>query len=66
MGEFVFVGEAARELGIGPHDLAVALYTGRVPSDRCPVVGGRRLIPREVLPELRKALEERPNRRQGA
>lgn len=38
-------GEVARLLGVHPHQVAQIFYEGRLKDDRCPIVGGRRIIP---------------------
>jgi hypothetical protein len=56
------VGQAAREISsefgvtVRPKVVSDALYAGALRDDLCPVVGGRRLIPRELLPNLVSAL----------
>jgi hypothetical protein len=65
MPEFVFVSQAARELReqlgvqVRPQDLTNLLYRGELRSDRCPILGGRRLIPRAYLPEIANHLRRR-------
>jgi hypothetical protein len=59
---FVAVGDAARilaaELGraVPPRDVSDLLYQHPELTDRCTLAAGRRLVPRELLPELRKLL----------
>lgn len=71
MFDFVTVGEAATQLASGagqkinPRRISQALYTGAVDTDRCPVVAGRRLIPRDMLPALGEAIATRAGRRRG-
>ena len=56
--DYLGVGDAARELSeiygivVKPRDLSVRLYDWRLDASRCPIVGGRRVIPRSYLPEI--------------
>ena len=69
MSTHVTVSGAARELGarlgliVRPRDISDLLYDRVVPDDRCPMLGGRRMIPIEYLAELGEALIERRGRR---
>lgn len=74
MPEFLFVSQAARELGsqlgaeIRPQDLSNLFYRRHLRDDVCPVVGGRRLIPREYLATIRAIVMQRmlsPKHSQG-
>lgn len=57
--EFLSVSEAARELGAKPKHISDLLYQRELRDDLCPIVGGRRLIPRSYLPTIRHVLVER-------
>jgi hypothetical protein len=52
----VTVSEAARRIGAKPRDISDLFYARRLDDARCPVIGGRRLIPVDYLPELEAAL----------
>lgn len=53
------VSEAARQiLGARPKDISDLLYRRRLDDARCPIVGGRRLIPLDYLPEVARVLRE--------
>ncbi len=62
MPDFLFVSEAARELGsqlgaeVRPQDLSNLFYRRALRADLCPVIAGRRLIPREYLATIRAFL----------
>jgi len=56
--DFVLVGDAAGELGISARRLSKFLYD-HSEGGRCPVVHGRRLIPKSYLPALRLELNRR-------
>ena len=43
------VGDAARELGVRPARITQLFYERRLRDDLCPIVSGRRLIPRSYL-----------------
>jgi hypothetical protein len=51
------VSDAARELGCNPRDISTLLYNRAIPDAECPIINGRRLIPRELLPVIRQKLE---------
>jgi hypothetical protein len=65
MAEFLCVSEVSREaeqqLGIpvSPKAVSDLLYQRRVDVRRCPMLGGRRLVPRDLLPEVIRILRER-------
>lgn len=52
MPEYISVGEAAKRLGVKTRDISVPLYDGRLDSDRCPLIAGRRLVPVDYLPGI--------------
>lgn len=43
------VGEVARLLGVRPAQITALFYERKLRDDLCPIVGGRRLIPSEVV-----------------
>jgi hypothetical protein len=51
--------EIARELGVelNPRVLSDALYRGLLDTSCCPLVGNRRMIARERLPEVIRSLQ---------
>ena len=71
MPEFVFVTEAARELrekhgvAVRPHELTNLFYRRELSDDLCPIVGGRRLIPRGYLPQIADHLRNRSQTQGG-
>jgi hypothetical protein len=62
--QYLGVREVARQIGCRPRDLSDGLYDGTLDAGRCPLVAGRRLIPRDYVPEIRKALRERRRQRE--
>jgi hypothetical protein len=58
------VGELAelvsKQLGrqVNPREISDAIYQSRIPRDRCPLVGRNRVIPADLLPELRRVLQQ--------
>ncbi|QDV37437.1 hypothetical protein [Tautonia plasticadhaerens] len=65
MSQYRSVSDAARELGgrlgvaIRPRDITDLYYLRRLPTEQCPVVSGRRLIPEDHLPLIAQALRDR-------
>ena len=62
---YVTVSEVARERGIPPRILSDLFYARKLSDSRCPIIGGRRMIPADYLPELDRILGEAgklPNR----
>ena len=57
--DFLSVSEAANEIGAVPRDITNSFYSRRLDTKRCPIVAGRRLIPRDYLPELAAELQRR-------
>jgi hypothetical protein len=57
MGNLI-VSEAARRIGAKPRDISTAFYERKLDDARCPIIGGRRLIPEDYLPEIAKTLRE--------
>lgn len=45
-----------RDVNVAPRVISDAFYQGRLDRSKCPVVGGRRLIPLDYLPELKSVL----------
>jgi hypothetical protein len=56
------VSDAARELAatlrqaVRPRDISTLFYERELRDDLCPIVGGRRLIPHDYLPQIENAL----------
>ena len=46
-------------LDVHPRDITTCLYLGKLDAEQCPIVSGRRLIPREALPDLAAILQTR-------
>ena len=65
MTEFLTVSDIAREveqtygLEVSPKIISDLLYQRKVDVHSCPVVAGRRLVPRGLLPAILRALRER-------
>ncbi len=56
---FLSVSELAREIGCRPRDISDAFYSRVLDDSRCPLVAGRRLVPRDYVPEVQRVLGER-------
>jgi hypothetical protein len=50
------VSEIARQFGVPPRTISDLFYARRLDDRRCPIVGGRRMIPVEYLPDVESAL----------
>jgi len=50
------VSEVARRLGARPRDISELFYRRQLSDERCPIVGGRRLIPESYLVVIGMAL----------
>ena len=57
--ELLSVSDVAREFGVKPKDISDLFYQRQLPDDLCPIVAGRRLIPRDCLPQVHKVLATR-------
>jgi hypothetical protein len=55
----VLVSEAARRLHCRPRDISDLFYQRRLSDERCPIVGGRRMIPTDYLAVIAEALRQR-------
>ena len=53
---FLTVGQVSRQVGVAPWVLSNLFYRGRLDDALCPVVMGRRQIPPDYVPEIRKAI----------
>ena len=51
------VSEAARLLGVTPRSISDLLYNRGLPDGDFPITGGRRLIPRDQIDNIRDALK---------
>lgn len=50
--------EIARKHGIAPRLISDLFYARKLDENRCPIVGGRRVIPLEYVPEVERALRD--------
>jgi hypothetical protein len=55
---FLIVSEVARRLGVNPRSISTLFYCRKLDDGRCPIVGGRRMIPESYVPEIGRALRE--------
>jgi hypothetical protein len=51
------VSEVAKQIGANPKDISDLFYQRKLDVSRCPIVGGRRLIPEDYIPEIKGILE---------
>jgi hypothetical protein len=56
---FVSVSDVARELGVRPSQVSQLFYERRLRDDLAPIVGGRRLIPSELVDVIRMELRRK-------
>jgi hypothetical protein len=56
--QFATVSEVARERGLAPRIISDLFYARKLDDSRCPIMGGRRMIPFDYLPELDLVLHE--------
>jgi hypothetical protein len=53
----LIVSEVARRIGgANPKDISDFFYLRKLDDARCPIVGGRRLIPEDYIPAIEAAL----------
>jgi hypothetical protein len=50
------VSEIARRLGARPRDISDLFYRRQLSDERCPIIGGRRLIPESYVTAIAAAL----------
>ena len=50
------VSQVARRYGVRPRDISDLFYNRELSDEKCPVLGGRRLIPPEYVPVIAAAL----------
>ena len=43
------VGDAAKILGVRPAEITALFYQQKLCGDRCPIIGGRRIIPADYV-----------------
>ena len=56
--ELTSISEIARRLGIPPRLISDLFYARKLDERRCPLVGNRRVIPLDYLPEIEAALRK--------
>ena len=52
------VSDAGRRFGVPPRDISDLFYARKLDDRRCPIIGGRRLIPADYLPAVEDALRQ--------
>jgi hypothetical protein len=55
--DYLSVSDVARELDARPQDVSQLFYRRLLRDDSCPVIAGRRAIPRTLLPEIARTLK---------
>jgi hypothetical protein len=56
---YYIVSEVARKLGVNPREISDAFYQRLLDDARCPIAGGRRMIPADYIPEIKRVLKTR-------
>ena len=59
MDDLLGVGDAGRELDVNPKVITDLFYKRELREDICPLVSGRRLIPRSYIPIIAMALRRK-------
>jgi hypothetical protein len=59
MGQYLSVGQAAREVGVSATTVSQGFARGWLSTARCPLVNRWRLVPRDYLDEMRAVLVSR-------
>ena len=59
MQEYLSVGEIARMDGVSPQSVSLLFYRRHLNCELCPIVGGRRLVPRAYVDEARRIIRQR-------
>jgi hypothetical protein len=63
MPQHFSVSEVARRNGVPPRVISDLFYQRLLSDERCPVIGGRRLIPADYLPAITAVLLGRGRRK---
>jgi hypothetical protein len=50
------VSEVARQIGALPRDISDLFYQRKLDDQRCPIIGGRRLVPEDYLEAIEQSL----------
>jgi hypothetical protein len=58
MPRFLVVSDVARRLATRPRAISDLFYQRKLSDARCPIVGGRRLIPEDYLPVVEAVLRK--------
>ena len=65
MSEHTTIGDIARQLGVmagkdvPPRVISDLFYKRVLSTERCPILGGRRLVPVDYVPVIERALRDR-------
>jgi hypothetical protein len=55
----ISVSEVARRFGVRPRVIRDLFYQRELSDARCPIIGGRRIIPAEYLPVIERVLRKK-------
>jgi hypothetical protein len=66
MSDFVSIGEAAAECEVPPKDISDLIYRQKVPPEALVCIGGRHVIRRPYLSQLKALVRARQLRRREA
>ncbi len=56
--DYLIVSEVARRIGARPKDISDAFYRRLLDDTRCPIIGGRRLIPLDYVATVEATLRD--------
>lgn len=59
------VSEVARQVGARPRDISDLFYQRLLSDEKCPIIGGRRIIPPDYLPVITATLHDLHLRREA-
>ncbi len=57
--QMVGVGDVAKRLGVRPAQVTALFYEQRLRDDLCPIVSGRRIIPKDYIPLIASELRRK-------
>jgi len=62
MKNYLTVSDVARRLGVRPRTISDLFYHRRLSDKKCPIVGGRRMIPPDYVSAIEGVLRDEGNK----